>query len=282
MTIMSESEAPLRLLILGAHPDDAEYSAGGLAALYRSLGHVVRMVSATNGEAGHHKTYGPKLVERRKLEAAAAAAVIGAEHEVGSERDGRLWNTEELRERLIRTIRTFRPDLVLSHRPQDYHPDHRALGQAVVDAAYLLTVPAICPDVPHLTKMPVFGAMFDRFTRPCPFEPTVVIDVAPVWDKKLAMLESHESQFFEWLPYNMGLPAVPFNKEQRRKFLDKWMRDLSASTRPSLESAIKRIYGRDLCDKVQLVEAFEISQYAHEPDRDLLHRLFPMIPKQPY
>lgn len=108
---MSETgSSPTRLLILGAHPDDAEYSAGGLAALYRSLGHVVRMVSATNGEAGHHKIYGPKLVERRKLEAAdQGPAVIGAEHEVGAERDGRLWNTEELRERLIRAIRLFSP-----------------------------------------------------------------------------------------------------------------------------------------------------------------------------
>jgi N-acetylglucosamine malate deacetylase 1 len=279
---MSRSDKPLRLLILGAHPDDAEYAAGGLAAHYRAMGHIVRMISATNGEAGHHKTYGPKLVERRKLEAAAAASVIGAEHEVGEERDGRLWNTEVLRERIIRTIRTFEPDLVLSHRPQDYHPDHRALGQAVIDAAYLLTVPGICPEVPHLKKMPVFGALFDRFTRPCPFEPTVVVDIAPVWEKKIAMLQAHESQFFEWLPYNMGLPPVPFNKEQRNKFLDKWMRDLAASCRPSLEPAVKRLYGRDLAEKVQLAEAFEISQYGHEPDKAELHRLFPMIPKEPY
>lgn len=279
---MSESAKPLRILILGAHPDDAEYSAGGLAALYRSLGHIVRMVSATNGEAGHHKTFGSKLVERRKLEAAAAAAQIGAEHEVGEERDGRLWNTESLRERLIRSIRTFQPDLVLSHRPQDYHPDHRALGQAVIDAAYLLTVPAICTDVPYLTKMPVFAAMHDRFTRPCPFEPTVVVDISPVWDRKLAMLESHESQFFEWLPHNMGMPPVPFNKEQRRKFLDKWMREMAATARQSLVPAIKRIYGRDMADKVQLVEAFEISQYGTEPDSETLGKLFPMIPKNPY
>ena len=279
---MSEASTPLRLLVLGAHPDDAEFSAGGLAAHYRALGHAVKLVSVTNGEAGHHKTFGPKLVERRKLEAAAAAGVIGAEHHVGDERDGRLWNTEALRESLIRMIRTFKPDLVLSHRPQDYHPDHRALGQAVIDAAYLLTVPAICPDVPHLTKMPVFGSLFDRFTRPCPFEPTVVVDIAPVWEKKIAMLQAHESQFFEWLPYNMGLPAVPFNKEQRNKFLDKWMRDRAANCRSAIEPSIKRIYGRDMADKIRLVEPFEISQYAQEPDKDGLHRLFPMIPAEPY
>ena len=279
---MSESSEPLRLLILGAHPDDAEYAAGGLAALYRSFGHVVRMVSVTNGEAGHHKVFGPKLIERRKLEAANAASVIGAEHEVGDERDGRLWNTEALRERLIRMIRSFKPDLVLSHRPQDYHPDHRNLGQAVIDAAYLLTVPAICPDVPYLTKMPVFGALFDKFTRPCPFEPTVVLDISPVWDRKMAMLEAHESQFFEWLPHNMGKPALPFNKEQRRKFLNQWMTDLATNIRPALEPSIKRIYGRDMADKIQLAEAFEISQFGTEPDKAGLLRLFPMIPNSPY
>ncbi len=279
---MSESSEPLRLLILGAHPDEAEYAAGGLAALYRSFGHVVRMVSVTNGEAGHHKVFGPKLIERRKLEAANAASVIGAEHEVGDERDGRLWNTEALRERLIRMIRSFKPDLVLSHRPQDYHPDHRNLGQAVIDAAYLLTVPAICPDVPYLTKMPVFGALFDKFTRPCPFEPTVVLDISPVWDRKMAMLEAHESQFFEWLPHNMGKPALPFNKEQRRKFLNQWMTDLATNIRPALEPSIKRIYGRDMADKIQLAEAFEISQYGTEPDKAGLLRLFPMIPNSPY
>lgn len=279
---MSDNAAPLRILILGAHPDDAEYAAGGLAALYASLGHVVRMVSATNGEAGHHKISGPKLVERRKHEAAAAAKWIGAEFEVGDERDGRLWNTEELRERLIRMIRSFKPDLVLSHRPQDYHPDHRALGQAVIDAAYLLTVPSICPDVPYLAKMPVFGALYDKFTRPCPFEPTVVVDISSVWDKKLSMLEAHESQFFEWLPHNMGKPAVPFNKTQRRAFLDKWMRELYADIRPSLEPAIKRIYGRDMADKIQLAEAVEISQYGAVPDKAGLHRLFPMLPAYGY
>lgn len=279
---MSSQTGLLRVLIIGAHPDDAEYAAGGLAALYCADGHTVRMVSVTNGEAGHHKTFGPKLVERRRLEAAAAAKIIGAEHEVGNEPDGALWNTQELRERLIRMIRKFKPDLVLTHRPQDYHPDHRAVGQAVIDAAYLLTVPAICRDTEHLQKMPVFGALHDRFTRPCPFEPDVVVDIAKVWDKKVAMLEAHESQFFEWLPYNMGKPAMPFNKAVRHKFLNDWIKEHHAAIRPSMESAIKRIYGRDMADKILLTEAVEISQYGTVPDTAGIHRLFPMLPKYAY
>jgi N-acetylglucosamine malate deacetylase 1 len=279
---MSSQTEALRVLIIGAHPDDAEYAAGGLAALYCAGGNLVRMVSVTNGESGHQKKFGPKLVERRRLEAASAARIIGAEHEVGDEPDGALWNTQELRERLIRLIRNFKPDLVLTHRPQDYHPDHRAVGQAVIDAAYLLTVPAICQDTPHLLKMPVFGALHDRFTRPCPFQADVVVDIGSVWEKKIAMLEAHESQFFEWLPYNMGKPPLPFNKVQRHKFLDDWMREHHEGIRPSMEATIKRIYGRDMADKVRLTEAVEISQYGTIPDRQGILRLFPMIPKEPY
>lgn len=109
-----------------------------------------------------------------------------------------------------------------------------------------------------------------------------MVDISPVWDRKLAMLEAHESQFFEWLPHNMGKPALPFNKEQRRKFLNQWMTDLATNIRPVLEPSIKRIYGRDMADKIQLAEAFEISQYGTEPDKAGLLRLFPMIPNSPY
>src|SRR5947209_11932322 len=116
------AERRLRLLIIGAHPDDADYAAGGLAALYRAAGHVVKMVSLTNGDAGHHLTTGPALARRRQQEAAAAGAVIGATYEVFDNHDGELMPTLENRRQVIRLIRSFRPDLVLTHRPNDYHP----------------------------------------------------------------------------------------------------------------------------------------------------------------
>src|SRR6266849_6641769 len=81
---------PLRLLIIGAHPDDADYHAGGTAALYRAAGHVVKMVSLTNGDAGHQTLRGPELARRRKAEAAAAGAVIGASYDVFDNHDGQL------------------------------------------------------------------------------------------------------------------------------------------------------------------------------------------------
>src|SRR4051794_16173182 len=128
---------PLRLLIIGAHPDDADYAAGGTAALYRAQGHVVRMVSLTNGDAGHHQGGGAALAKRRLAEATAAGAVIGATYDLFPNHDGELLPTLDNRRQVIRLIRTFDPDLVLTHRPNDYHPDHRSTSQLVQDAAYM-------------------------------------------------------------------------------------------------------------------------------------------------
>src|SRR5918912_2718380 len=148
-------DSPLRLLIIGAHPDDADFHASGPAALYRAAGHVVKMVSLTNGDAGHHILRGPELARRRRAEAAAAGAVIGAAYDVLDSHDGELLPTLDNRRQVIRLIRSFRPDLVLTHRPNDYHPDHRYTSQLVQDAAYLVTVPAVVPDTPHPERDPV-------------------------------------------------------------------------------------------------------------------------------
>ena len=139
------SEDPLRILIIGAHPDDADIKAGGTAAKWCALGHVVRLVSLTNGQAGHQTMHGPELASRRRAEAEAAAATIGATYEVFDHPDGELDDRLEYRHEVIRLIRSFRPDLIITHRSTDYHPDHRFAGLLVQDASYLLTVPAICP-----------------------------------------------------------------------------------------------------------------------------------------
>ena len=115
---------PLRILILGAHPDDAEFHAGGLATIYGSLGHVVKIVSLTNGDAGHHQMHAQALAARRRGEMLAAAARIGAQAEMWAHPDGFLEPTLDLRRQVIRELRRFQPDLVLTHRTNDYHPDH--------------------------------------------------------------------------------------------------------------------------------------------------------------
>jgi LmbE family N-acetylglucosaminyl deacetylase len=270
---------PLRLLVVGAHPDDADFKAGGLAALYRGLGHEVCFVSVTNGEAGHHQVSGAPLVARRRAEAAAAAAVVGLRYEVWDHPDGRLEVTLPRREQVIRLIRSFRPDLVLTHRPNDYHPDHRATSVLVQDAAYLLTLPAVCSDVPHLSAPPVIAYLSDDFTRPYPFDPAVVVDVAPVWEAKVAMLDAHHSQFYEWLPYNgWGLGAVPQADDARRAWLGRWVEGLSESLAQRFRDRLVEGYGPDRGAAARLVEAFEASEYGAPLDAPARTRLFPFVP----
>ena len=182
-----------RILIIGAHPDDCEVYAGGAAALWRKRGDRVRFVSVTNGNAGHQSVPADVLAARRRGEAEAAARVIGAEHEVLDNDDGALEPTLRVRGELIRLVRRFAPDLLLTHRPNDYHPDHRYTSVLVQDSAFLVTVPKICPDTPHLARNPVIAYLQDDFRKPCPFSPDVAIDVDAVMDRKWAMIDAHAS-----------------------------------------------------------------------------------------
>ena len=217
-------DEPLRLLILGAHPDDAEYHAGGLSCLYRQRGHAVRMVSMTDGSAGHHAMKPDELAEVRRQEAAESAALIGAEYEIWDFPDGQLQTTLTLRERVIREIRLFRPDLVLTHRTNDYHPDHRAAGQAVQDASFLVRVPLVVPEVPPLPKDPVVAFMADLFTKPSPLRADVVLDIAEQLDTVVAMLACHRSQVFEWLPYLDGVLEQVEDEAERERLA--WLRQV--------------------------------------------------------
>lgn len=268
----------LRLLVVGAHPDDAEYKAGGLAALYRGLGHDVRFVSVTDGSAGHHLAPGAGLVRRRRAEAEAAAATLGLRYDVWDHPDGRLEVSLARREQTIRLIRSFRPDLVLTHRPNDYHPDHRATSLLVQDAAYLLTVPAVCPDVPHLRRDPVIAYLGDDFSRPYPFDPEVVVDIGKVWDAKVALLHAHQSQFYEWLPYNGNYAdEVPGPDADRRAWLSGRLQSLAARVADRYRDRLVSIYGPDRGGAVRLAEAFEVSEYGSPLDGPALDRLFPFL-----
>jgi LmbE family N-acetylglucosaminyl deacetylase len=266
----------LRLLILGAHPDDAEFHAGGLATLYRRLGHTVRMVSVTNGAAGHHRHWGQELALRRRAEAAAAGAVIGAQYVTWDFPDGALEPSLTAREAVIREIRAFRPDLVLTHRPYDYHPDHRAVGHLVRDASYMVTVPAVCPDVPILRRDPVVAYMPDRFTRPCPLRPDVVLDVGPYIETIVTMLACHESQMFEWLPFNQQCEhAVPQDAAGRRGWLRSWYLKILRPAADRFRPALVQYYGPQRGLQVEFCEAYEISEYAACPEATRLTELFP-------
>jgi LmbE family N-acetylglucosaminyl deacetylase len=266
----------LRLLIIGAHPDDADYAGGGTAALYRAAGHEVKLISLTNGAAGHHINPGPDLVKRRRAEAAAAGAVIGASYETFDNPDGGLLPTLEVRAQVIRLIRTFKPDLLLTHRPNDYHPDHRYTSQVVQDAAYTVTVPYVVPDTPHLLRDPVIAYLPDNFQKPCPLDPTVVVDVGSVLDKIVAMLCCHQSQFFEWLAYNHGW-QVPAEEGARRAWLTEQVKARLRARADKYRDLLIRLYGRERGPKVEYVEAFEACEYGAPLDEAARKRLFPFV-----
>jgi LmbE family N-acetylglucosaminyl deacetylase len=265
-----------RLLMLVAHPDDAEFLAGGLAVMHARRGSLVKFISLTNGDAGHHLEAGERLAQRRRKEAQSAAAVIGATAEVWPHHDGCLQPTLELRWQVIREIRAFKPDLVLTHRTNDYHPDHRAVGSVVQDACYLVTVPALVPDAPALAHDPVVAFLPDRFTKPVPLAGDVVVDVGNYLDTIVDMLACHRSQMFEWLPFNQRLShQLPEDEPSRRRWLRDWYLE---RLRPQADRYRKELiarYGEARGSAIEFAEVFEISEYGAPLDNALGDTLFP-------
>ena len=260
--------APLRILVLGAHPDDAEFHAGGLIARHAQRKSVVRLVSMTDGSAGHHRLDRAALRERRRDEAERAAAQLGCQVAVWDNADGELTASVEVRRRVIAEIRRFDPDLVLTHRIHDYHPDHRATGELVRDACYMVRVPNVVPNVPALPRDPVVATMWDQFTRPTPFSADVVVPIDDVFEEMLTALDCHVSQVYEWIPYTMGMEAsVPDGALARRE----WLRQF-VGRRPA---AIAIRHREHLGGSVHYAEAYEISEYARKPTADEIARLFP-------
>lgn len=272
----------MNIVCVGAHPDDCECFAGGVAVLWARAGHRVLFISMTNGDAGHHLMGGGPLAVRRAKEARLSAERGGVQDLVLGYHDGELTPSLELRKELVRIIRRYNADIVLSHRPNDYHPDHRYASILVQDAAFMVTVPNFCSDTPRLERNPVFMYMSDTFTKPVPFIPDIAVDVTPVMDVKLDMLDAMESQVYEWLPWLDGqLDNVPADPVARKKWLAAaWSPFFKKHTRLALP-ALKRWYSPEQRKKIQFAESFEICEYGHQPSDAELARLFPFFKKPP-
>lgn len=262
-----------RVLVLGAHPDDAEFHAGGLIARHVDAGNTVKLVSVTDGGAGHHRLGREELVARRRLEAAEAGRRMGVhEYVTWDFPDGGLQATLELRDEIIREIRRFQPGLVLTHRTCDYHPDHRAVGQAVQDASYMVTVPLVVTDVPYLERDPVVAYMCDLFTKPYSLQADVVLDIEPQVDRIVQMLAAHECQVFDFLPYNRGYrEPIPESDDDRVAWLKDWYVDVIAPRSAHFAARIEQLHpGKNL----RFVECYEISEYAAGLSDEALNHLF--------
>lgn len=268
---------PIRVIAFGAHPDDCDLGAGGLAAKYAAHGDKVKFVSLTNGDAGHQSQRGEELAKRRRAEAQEAGRRIGIEYEVLDNHDGKLLPTLEVREQVIREIRQWQADVVIAPRPNDYHPDHRYTGVLVQDASYMVIVPNIVPDTPPLRGNPIFLYYSDRFMRPQPFRPDIVVSIDDVFDKKIDMLDAHVSQFYEWLPWTEGqLEQVPKDPVERKKWLAHWPSAVR-EMQPLWRDGLQKRYGSEAA-QIQHAEAFEITEYGHQPDEDEIRKLFPFFP----
>jgi LmbE family N-acetylglucosaminyl deacetylase len=275
----SAAQDKVRVIVIGAHPDDCELGAGGLAAHYVSAGHAVKFVSLTNGDKGHQDSGGGPLAVRRHKEAMEAGRRLGVSYEILDVHDGELFPTLENRLQVIRMIREWDADIVLSHRPNDYHPDHRNAAILVQDAAYMVIVPNMLSSVPPLKKNPVFLYMRDRFQRPNPHRPDIAIDIAPVFQKKLDALDAHVSQFYEWLPWTAGrLAEVPTSGTSRKKWLEDWVTPRYAVTE-EIRISLGKWYGAQKASAVKMAETFEITEYGRQPNEAEVRRLFPMILK---
>lgn len=280
-----EEDGKLRIICFGAHPDDAEYKSGGTAAMWAAQGHHVKLVSVTNGDIGHWQMAGGPLAKRRTAESAEVAKRLGVASQVLDIHDGELMPTLENRRTITRQIRDWNADIVIAHRPWDYHPDHRYVGVLVQDAAYMVSVPFFCPDTPPLKNNPVFLYSSDRFQKPYPFEADIAVAIDDVFEQKVDALMALESQTFEGgaLGSAETMAAAPpaSQPELRRQWLrERWDRRASGEA-DQFRNALMRWYGPERGKAVKYAEAFEICEYGRQPEPEEIRRLFPFFGEQP-
>jgi LmbE family N-acetylglucosaminyl deacetylase len=272
-------QQPLRIICFGAHPDDCELQAGGVAAMWAARGHKVKFVSMTNGDIGHWREAGGPLALRRKAEVEATARKLGVTVEVLDIHDGELMPTLENRRLVVRLIRQWGADIVMSHRPNDYHPDHRYTAILVQDAAYMVTVPFFCPDVPALKNNPVFLYYPDRFQKPTPFQPDIVVAIDSVIEQKLDALAEIVSQFDEGGAN--GSPALvsddPAQRAERRRQVRQNLARRNQALADRFRAQLQQHYGPERAANIRYAEAFELCEYGRQPSPAELKQLFPFF-----
>ena len=274
-TLCWSQQQKINVIVIGAHPDDAETSTGGTAIKFAKMGHNVLFVSLTNGDAGHYNMGGGHLAKIRRAEAQEAGKRLGVTYKVLDNHDGELMPTLEARLQVIRLIREWKADVVIGPRPYDYHPDHRNTAIILQDAAFMVVVPNVASDTPALEKNPVFLYAQDKFQKPYPFIPDVAIDISDVFEQKIYGMSAHQSQYFEWLPWLAGeLENIPKDEAGKQQWLQVFRkRPITDAVRQSLT----KWYGNEKAKKISDAEAFEICEYGKQPTQEELKRLFPML-----
>jgi len=249
--------------------------------MWAAKGHHVLFVSVTNGDIGHWREAGGPLALRRRLEVEKAHKILGIQGVILDIHDGELLPTIENRRTITRLIREWKADIVMSHRPNDYHPDHRYTGVLVQDAAYMVTVPFFGPDVPALQKNPAFFYYPDGFQKPNPFQPDIVVSIDSTIDKKLDALGVMESQFAEGGANGSAdlMPADPEKQKQRRELVRTGFAKRNQNIADRFRKKLEDWYAAPEGAKIKYAEAFEICEYGGRPGKNELKRLFPFFDK---
>lgn len=275
----ADADGKLRIICFGAHPDDPELQAGGVGAMWAKQGHKVKLVAMTNGDIGHWREAGGPLAIRRKKEVQEASRILGTHVEVVDIHDGELEPTLENRLKVTRLIREWNADLVIAPRPNDYHPDHRYTGVLVQDAAFMVSVPFICPDVPPLKHNPVFMYYTDRFQKPSPSKPDIAISIDSVIETKLDALAVMESQFLEGgaLGHEGLLPKTPEQRQKRIEQVRAGHRSRYLNLADKYRQQLIDWYGPERATQIKHAEAFEICEYGRQPSQADLKKLFPFF-----
>jgi len=275
----ADADGKLRIICFGAHPDDCELQAGGVAAMWSAKGHKVKLVSVTNGDIGHWREAGGPLAKRRTEEVEKAAKILGITTQVLDIHDGELLPSLENRRTITRLIREWNADIVMGPRPNDYHPDHRYTSVLVQDAAYMVTVPFFCPDVPHLKRNPVFFYYPDSFQKPNPFQPDIALSLDGVIEKKLDALDALESQFYEGGANGSAelIPSEPAKQQERKRQVRANFARRNESVAQRFRARLGEFYSTEKAGAVKYAEAFEICEYGRRPNQEELKKLFPFF-----
>jgi LmbE family N-acetylglucosaminyl deacetylase len=277
-----EDDGKLRIIAFGAHPDDCEFKVGGTAAKWAALGHHVKFVSVTNGDIGHWRTAGAPLAKRRTAEVEEAARRLGVTTEVLDIHDGELMPTLENRKKITRLIREWKADVVFSHRPNDYHPDHRYTAVLVQDTAYMVGVPFFCPDTPPLKRNPVFLYYSDGFQKPGPFTADVAVAIDDVIEKKIDAADALVSQVYEGGAMGSEETLKQRHADDpvaRRAWLGERRKIGDSRAAERYRDALVKWYGPEKAGAVKYAEAFEICEYGRRPSPEQIRQLFPFFPE---
>jgi LmbE family N-acetylglucosaminyl deacetylase len=269
----TEAHNKINVIVIFAHPDEGEIYAGGISAIYSKMGHNVKFLSLTNGDAGHWSMNPDSLAKRRYKEAMEAKRILGlADYEILGNHDGKLKNSVEIQKIVADRIEKWKSDIVILYYPivtvPGGHNDNMQAGLIARDAASLL----------KMGKMPVFLYMRDYFTTGFSHIPDIAFNIEDVWDTKLLAMKAHESQVVEANPHADGiLDEVLKSEVKRQEYLFYNSYPFSRIT-PDIKLALTKWYGADKAGCIKWVEAFEFTETGRQINNQVIAELFPMLP----